>query len=69
MYLQHHSSAGSHNIKMGVADGGDNVYDSTVFIQAGSFSDIDTTSVPEPSTLAIFALGIVGLTSRRFKKQ
>jgi len=26
------------------------------------------TSVPEPSTLAIFALGIIGLASRRFKK-
>ena len=26
-------------------------------------------SVPEPSTLAIFALGILGLASRRFKKQ
>jgi hypothetical protein len=26
-------------------------------------------TVPEPSTLAIFALGIVGLASRRFKKQ
>jgi len=25
-------------------------------------------SVPEPSTLAIFALGMIGLTSRRFKK-
>jgi hypothetical protein len=25
--------------------------------------------VPEPSTLAIFALGIIGLTSRRFKDQ
>ncbi len=25
-------------------------------------------SVPEPSTLAIFALGVLGLTSRRFKK-
>ena len=28
-----------------------------------------TTSVPEPSTLAIFALGIIGLASRRFKKK
>jgi len=28
-----------------------------------------TTEVPEPSTLAIFALGIMGLASRRFKKQ
>jgi hypothetical protein len=26
-------------------------------------------AVPEPSTLAIFALGIIGLASRRFKKQ
>tara|TARA_R110000744_G_scaffold20143_12_gene52948 strand:+ start:964 stop:1671 length:708 start_codon:yes stop_codon:yes gene_type:complete len=28
-----------------------------------------TVNVPEPSTLAIFALGIMGLASRRFKKQ
>jgi len=28
-----------------------------------------TAQVPEPSTLAIFALGIIGLASRRFKKQ
>jgi len=30
---------------------------------------LTTSSVPEPSTLAIFALGIMGLASRRFKKQ
>lgn len=29
----------------------------------------DTVNVPEPSTLAIFVLGITGLVSRRFKKQ
>jgi hypothetical protein len=29
----------------------------------------NTTDVPEPSTLAIFALGIIGLSVRRFKKQ
>jgi hypothetical protein len=29
----------------------------------------DTTAVPEPSTLAIFALGIIGLASRRFKNK
>jgi hypothetical protein len=28
----------------------------------------NTTSVPEPSTLAIFVLGMIGLASRRFKK-
>ena len=27
-----------------------------------------TASVPEPSTLAIFALGFMGLAARRFKK-
>ena len=30
---------------------------------------IDMIPVPEPSTLAIFALGMIGLASRRFKKQ
>jgi hypothetical protein len=29
----------------------------------------DGTAVPEPSTLAIFVLGMIGLASRRFKKQ
>ena len=33
------------------------------------FADGPTNSVPEPSTLAIFALGMIGLASRRFKKQ
>ena len=31
--------------------------------------DLQANSVPEPSTLAIFALGIMGLASRRFKKK
>ncbi|WP_239058978.1 PEP-CTERM sorting domain-containing protein [Colwellia sp. Arc7-D] len=40
-----------------------------------TFNSIDLTrasappTVPEPSTLAIFALGIMGLASRRFKKK
>jgi hypothetical protein len=29
----------------------------------------ESNAVPEPSTLAIFALGMIGLASRRFKKQ
>jgi len=29
----------------------------------------NSVDVPEPSTLAIFALGMMGLASRRFKKQ
>jgi hypothetical protein len=34
-----------------------------------SFLAVRNTSVPEPSTLAIFALGMISLASRRFKKQ
>ena len=30
---------------------------------------MESINVPEPSTLAIFALGMIGLASRRFKKQ
>lgn len=44
-------------------------------IGSGGFTNIefskaaeDPATVPEPSTLAIFALGIMGLASRRFKK-
>jgi len=31
--------------------------------------EVSTVDVPEPSTLAIFALGMIGLASRRFKKK
>lgn len=37
-----------------------------------TFIDADASTsnaIPEPSTLAIFALGMIGLASRRFKKQ
>lgn len=34
-----------------------------------TFSLIKTNEVPEPSTLVIFALGVMGLASRRLKKQ
>ncbi|WP_297818509.1 PEP-CTERM sorting domain-containing protein [uncultured Paraglaciecola sp.] len=37
--------------------------------ESGLASWSGPTSEPEPSTLAIFALGIIGLASRRFKKQ
>jgi len=36
----------------------------------GAFrASVGVTAVPEPTTLAIFALGIMGLAARRFKKQ
>lgn len=36
---------------------------------ANAISSTNTISVPEPSTLVVFALGIMGLASRQFKKQ
>ncbi len=59
--------AGAHNISLKIADAGDSALDSTVFIEAGSFSDTPTT-IPEPSTLAIFALSLLGLSVRKVKK-
>jgi len=52
------------------ATGGDNSYSIGEFQAFGSLAvNRQSTSVPEPSTFAIFALGMIGLTSRRFKKQ
>ncbi|MEW6992546.1 PEP-CTERM sorting domain-containing protein [Colwelliaceae bacterium 6441] len=41
----------------------------TLKLSGPSVSIKTPTDVPEPSTLAIFALGMIGLASRRFKKQ
>ncbi len=60
-------SVGAHSISLKIADAGDSVLDSTVFIEAGSFSDTPTT-IPEPTSIAIFALGLLGLSARRAKK-
>jgi len=46
------------------ATGGDNSYAIGEFQAFGS----KVSSVPEPSTLTIFALGVIGLASRRLKK-
>ena len=40
---------------------------SEFYIQVGNLTRVNA-QVPEPSTLAIFALGMMGLASRRFKK-
>jgi hypothetical protein len=60
-------SAGNHTISLKIADAGDSAYDSTVFIQASSFTD-GVSSIPEPSTLAIFSLALLGLRIRQGKK-
>jgi hypothetical protein len=44
-------------------------YDGLSQSQINHIANWEVRDVPEPSTLAIFALGIMGLASRRFKKQ
>lgn len=44
---------------------GTNGYEDILFSVVINESPVD---VPEPSTIAIFALGLIGLTSRRLKK-
>jgi hypothetical protein len=58
--------AGTHTIKLAIADAGDSVLDSGVFIKTGSFSDKPPT-VPEPGGLALFSIGFaaMGFASRR----
>ncbi|MEH2323576.1 MAG: choice-of-anchor L domain-containing protein [Nostoc sp.] len=63
-------SAGKHTIKLAIADAGDSVLDSAVFIQGGTFSAQPPKSVPEPTTmLGILGFGIFGATSSRKRKQ
>lgn len=62
-------SAGTHTIELAIADSGDHVLDSGVFIQGGTFSgEITPPGVPDAgSTLALFGLGLAGLAGLRRK--
>jgi len=59
--------AGTHHIKLAIADAADDQYDSAVFLQAGSFSGTNPNPAPEPATLALLGLGLAGLGLMRRK--
>ncbi len=65
-------SAGTHKMKLAIADGGDGLFDSAVFIQASSFSDTnpDPVSTPEPaSLLGLLAVGAFGANAAAKRKK
>lgn len=64
-------SAGKHSMKIAIADAGDGVLDSAVFLQGGSFSDIptDVIPVPEPGSVALLLMGLGGLVASRRRQQ
>ncbi|GAB6162462.1 hypothetical protein JCM12298_16210 [Desulfothermus naphthae] len=61
-------STGNHHMKIAIADTGDYVYDSAVFIEAGTFSGNNVNSVPEPASLTLIGLGFSGFFISRRKK-
>lgn len=61
--------AGTHSIKIAIADAGDSILDSAVFIKAGSFSDKPPEEAPEPGILALLGLGLAGMTVLRRRKR
>lgn len=61
-------AAGAHTMKFAIADAGDSALDSAIFIKAGSFSD-EPVDIPEPGTLALLGLGLVGMGLARRRKK
>ena len=58
----------TYNISLAIADGNDSALDSGVFLQTGSFSDTPTNPVPEPSTILLMGIGLLGLAGYNRKR-
>jgi hypothetical protein len=53
-----------------IRDVGDDDFDSGVFIEAGTFSDTPPVDVPEPSSIALFGIAMLGMYgAKRSKRQ
>jgi hypothetical protein len=66
-------TAGStYHLKLAIADSGDRILDSGVFLQGGSFSEepVPIEPIPEPATVLLLSSGLIGLAGfrKRFKR-
>lgn len=62
------TAGATYNIALKIADAGDSILDSGVFIQGGTFSDQEIDPIPEPATMLLLGSGLVGLAGFRKKK-
>ena len=62
-------SAGVHHLTLAIADGGDRVLDSGVFLQANSFSTSPPSAVPVPGAIWLFGSALIGLLGLKKKNQ
>lgn len=61
----------TYHLTLAIADAGDRVLDSGVFLQAQSFSQTPVQPIPEPCTMILFGTGIAGaagILRKRSKK-
>lgn len=61
-------AAGTHHIKIGIADASDEILDSGIFLQGSSFAD-QPTAIPEPGFYGVLGMGLAGLMLYQRRRQ